>query len=119
MWIYCFTYTFYQSYFVNILTFFFPTNFPSNNSNSIIIIAVFVIIAAILIVSLLVAVVIHKNKGIAERKELNSFERSDVEAVSTFEACLVNDRIEEDPFAEDFKEDKFTIQVWSTYHHNL
>ena len=54
-------------------------------------------LTAVIIISLLVAVVIHiqKKKGMtSEGMESNSFERDDIEVVSTFGAYLVNERIE-------------------------
>ena len=72
-------------------------------------------IAAVIIISLLVVLLIHirNNKQTSGEQDLDSdkIEGSVLETTNTFTSGVMSTNIEEDPFADDFKEDKFIDQI--------
>ena len=106
----------YTSYFTTYLDYFtiiYMTAAPSGGGITLTeIIALIISLAAIIVVALLFTFVIRiqKNRRMADGTAISSSERV-VEAPNAFDAGLPSSGIEEDPFAEDFKEDKFLPQI--------
>ena len=69
--------------------------------------------AAAVVVSLLVVLLvkIRSKKHAISAQESDNFERKDFESPNNFSMGFSTTNVNEDPFAEDFKEDKFIDQI--------
>ena len=112
-------YSSYYSFYTNFFTVVYPNEPQTNDSSATIIISVCAAVAAVVIVSLLVVVLIrfvNKKRMSSEQEQeqeqdADNFEGSASEIKSSFTIGMTSTSIEEDPFADDFKEDKFINQI--------
>ena len=105
-------YSFYHSYYINVFTIFYPSGAPTVGSK-VAIIAGCTASAAIVVVVVLVVVLIkiRSRKQTSGDQESDELEQNDFEATNAFSAGLSVSHIEEDPFANDFIEDKFIDKI--------
>ena len=106
-------YSFYNSYYITVYTVYYPSNASESGKTTTIITVACVAIVVIVVIILLVVILIKfrsKNQTSEEQKSDN-FEQNDIESTNTFSMPFSNSNVEEDPFAEDFKENKFIDQI--------
>ena len=103
---------FYRSYYISIFTVYL-SRAQSSGNNTIVIAASCSAAAAVVVVVLLVVVLIkiRRRKQTSCDQEAINFEQNDLEPANTFSGGLSPSNIEEDPFAADFKEDKFIDKI--------
>ena len=101
-------YSSYYDFYSDFFTIIHQNESPANDNNATIITAVCVAIAAIIIISLLVVLLIkiRGRKLLSEEQESDNFEGNDTESMNSFSTALTISNVEEDPFANDFKEDQ-------------
>ena len=106
-------YSFYLSYYISAFTVYYQSVAASGGSNTTIIIAACSAAAAVVVVALLVVLLIkiRSRKQTSCEQEADNFERNDFESTNSFSGGLTVSNIEEDPFADDFKEDKFIDKI--------
>ena len=106
-------YSFYRSYYISVFNVYYSSGAPSGGSKTTIIAAACAAAAAIIVVVSLhvILIKIRRRKQSSVEQEAGSFEQNDLEATNSFSGELSISHIEEDPFADDFKEDKFFDKI--------
>ena len=105
-------YSIYISYYISTFTVYYPSEAAINGNNTTII-ATCAPAAAVVVVILFVVVLIkilRRNQG-SSKDESDNLEQYDMEGTNIFSGVLSASNIKEDPFAEDFKEDKFVYET--------
>ena len=101
-------YSIYISYYISAFTVHYPSEFTINGSNRAIISAC-AAAAAVVLVVILIQILCRKQGSIEH--ESDNLEQYDMEATNIFSGVLSVSNIKEEPFAEDFKEDKFVNKI--------
>ena len=70
-----------------------------------------VVVVVVVVVLVVVLIKIRRRKHSSEVQEAINFEENDLVSTNTFSGGLSVSHIEEDPFADDFKENKFVGQI--------
>ena len=106
-------YSSYYMFYSDFFTIIYANEASTNDIKTVIITSVCVAIAAIIIISLLVVLLnnIRKRKQLIEDQESYNFEGNNLESNNGFSSGISISNIEEDPFANDFKEDKFIDHI--------
>ena len=105
-------YSIYLSYYISFLTVYFANEALLNDNKTTIITSVCVVVAVVVVVSVVVVLLrIRHKKGSNEEHESIDLEQNDFESMNSFSGGLSVSHVEEDPFANDFKEEKFIDQM--------
>ena len=107
-------YTFYHSYCHSIFTIYYANEAATScSNNNTTITAACAAAGAVVVITLLVVLLIkiQSRKKTRGEQEVDNFEQDYLEATNSFSGGLSISHVEEDPFANDFKEDKFFGQI--------
>ena len=105
-------YSLYRSFYINVFTFYYQSSAAPGGSN-IVIITACTAVTAVVLVSLVIVILIkiRSRKQASPKQEAENLEQNDFEHSNSFYGVLSVSNIEEDPFADDFKEDKFMNKI--------